>query len=197
MRRINILIFVFFTCFISAAWPQARPQYQNNIITFDVPGAGTGPGQGTFGVGPNDLGAIAGFYVDSSYGLHGFLRNPFGKITEFDAPNAVCGTIAINPNDAGEIDGVYYDSNCIPHGFVSDRFGNFTEFDAPDAVGGTSPEWMNFTGQVTGYWIDSNGMSHGFVRAADGTITEFDPPGNGGEGATPTFINSGGAITGW
>lgn len=88
MRRISILLLILFTCFVLAAWPQAQPQSKNKIITFDAPGAGTGAGQGTFGVGPNDLGAIAGFYVDSSYGLHGFLRNPFGKITEFDAPNS-------------------------------------------------------------------------------------------------------------
>ncbi|HVN03191.1 MAG TPA: hypothetical protein VMT86_02170 [Bryobacteraceae bacterium] len=40
----------------------------------DVPGAGTGAGQGTIAAGGNDAGAIAGFYVDSSGVVHGFLR---------------------------------------------------------------------------------------------------------------------------
>ena len=37
-----------------------------NIIKFDVPGAGSGPGQGTNDSGINDLGVIPGYYVDSS-----------------------------------------------------------------------------------------------------------------------------------
>jgi hypothetical protein len=61
------------------------------ITTFDVPGAGTGPGQGTFAGNINPAQAIAGRYVDASGVSHGFLRAPNGTITTFDAPNADTG----------------------------------------------------------------------------------------------------------
>ena len=46
------------------------------ITTFDVPGAGTGPFQGTFPFINNPAGAIAGYYTDGNYVNHGFLRTP-------------------------------------------------------------------------------------------------------------------------
>src|SRR6266536_814144 len=62
------------------------------ITTFDAPGAGTGPGQGTFPsfspllINPN--GAITGYYTDSAFVTHGFLRYENGAFTTFDAPGA-------------------------------------------------------------------------------------------------------------
>jgi hypothetical protein len=44
------------------------------IITFDVPGAGTASGQGTIPGSSDPAGAIAGRYVDASGVSHGFLR---------------------------------------------------------------------------------------------------------------------------
>src|SRR6266487_4354601 len=64
---------------------------QPTITTFDAPGAGTGPGQGTITFAINPAGAIAGRYVDTSDAAHGFLRAPNGTITTFDAPNAGTG----------------------------------------------------------------------------------------------------------
>jgi hypothetical protein len=48
------------------------------ITTFDAPGAGTGPGQGSFVFSEaiNYAGAIAGAYFDSNNVVHGFLRTP-------------------------------------------------------------------------------------------------------------------------
>ena len=43
------------------------------ITSFDAPGAGTGPGQGTFPVSFNPAGAIVGSSVDASGVSHGFL----------------------------------------------------------------------------------------------------------------------------
>src|SRR4030095_12713806 len=54
---------------------------QPTITTFDAPGAGTGPGQGTSTFSINPEGAIAGRYADTSDVLHGFLRTPGGAIT--------------------------------------------------------------------------------------------------------------------
>ena len=42
------------------------------ISAFEVPGAGTGLGEGTQARAINDLGAITGFYVDD-IGTHGFI----------------------------------------------------------------------------------------------------------------------------
>jgi hypothetical protein len=44
------------------------------VKTFDVRGAGTGPGQGTFPICNNPAEAITGNYIDGSGVQHGFLR---------------------------------------------------------------------------------------------------------------------------
>jgi len=41
MRRISILLLVFFTCFAPAVWLQARPPLGKKVITLGIPGAGT------------------------------------------------------------------------------------------------------------------------------------------------------------
>jgi len=61
------------------------------ITTFDVPDAGTGPGQGTRAANINPSEAIAGRYIDSSDVSHDFLCAPNGTITTFDAPGAGTG----------------------------------------------------------------------------------------------------------
>ena len=70
MKHISILLLVFCTCFALAAWPQARPQWGNKIVTFDPPGEA----QGTWVGSISPAGWIAGWYVDSSSMVHGFLR---------------------------------------------------------------------------------------------------------------------------
>jgi hypothetical protein len=49
------------------------------LTTFDAPGAGTGPGQGTIPFSNNPAGAIAGFDIDANGVLHGFLRTHEGN----------------------------------------------------------------------------------------------------------------------
>ena len=58
------------------------------IVTFDVPGAGTGAGQGTIGyaITPNET--ITGQYTDSGTVAHGYVRAPDGTFITFDAPGA-------------------------------------------------------------------------------------------------------------
>jgi hypothetical protein len=58
------------------------------ITTFDVPGAGTGSGQGTIGEAINPVGTIPGNYIDASSVNHGFVRDKHGGLTTFDAPGA-------------------------------------------------------------------------------------------------------------
>jgi len=46
------------------------------VTTFDVPGAGTGPNQGTAALGITPAGEIMGNYVDATGRSHGFLFLP-------------------------------------------------------------------------------------------------------------------------
>ena len=64
---------------------------QPAITTFDAPGAGTGPGQGTLPFAINPGGAVLGYYIDAGDARHGFLRTRDGAITTFDAPGAGTG----------------------------------------------------------------------------------------------------------
>ena len=73
MKRIRILLLILFTCLAISAWARAP-----KIITFDVPGAGTGAGQGTFPYGISATGEIIGWYVDANSVNHGLLRAPNG-----------------------------------------------------------------------------------------------------------------------
>jgi hypothetical protein len=58
------------------------------ITKFDVPGAGTGSGQGTYGQNINAPGDVDGMYIDGSGAAHGFRRFNQGSITTFDVPGA-------------------------------------------------------------------------------------------------------------
>ena len=92
------------------------------ITTFEAPGAGTGPGQGTLDPKINTPGDIAGPYLDASNVFHGFVRNKQVDITTFDVPGAGTGMFqgtyptANNPEDA--IPGNYTDANGVNHGFL-------------------------------------------------------------------------------
>src|SRR5580704_597443 len=57
---------------------------RGTYITFDAPGAGTGPYEGTYAYVVNDLGVVVGGYFDSNFGLHGFVRAPNGTIRAID-----------------------------------------------------------------------------------------------------------------
>ncbi len=48
---------------------------RGSITTFDIPGAGTDPGEGTVPVGLNDFGIVMGYYCDAVT-CHGFVRQP-------------------------------------------------------------------------------------------------------------------------
>ena len=61
------------------------------ITTYDVPGAGTGPRQGTFGGGFTPNGSIMGDLVDADDVSHGFIMDKDGTFTTFDAPDAGTG----------------------------------------------------------------------------------------------------------
>jgi len=174
------------------------------FTAFDVPGAGTGAGQGTIAEDINVTGDIAGYYVDASNVNHSFVRASDGTITTFDAPGAGTGagqgTITYANNTAGVVTGYYIDASSVYHGFVRAANGTITGFEAPGAGTGanqgTIPDGINASGDVTGTYADVNYVYHGFVRASDGTITSFDAPGAGSGGTTGVGINTAGDIAG-
>src|SRR5437867_2276879 len=95
---------------------------QPTITTFDAPGAGTGPGQGTIAFAINPAGTISGRYADAGGAIHGFLRTPDGTITTFDVPGAGTGpfqgTIPLSNNPVDAITGYYIDASDVTHGFL-------------------------------------------------------------------------------
>src|ERR1700757_2160730 len=147
---------------------------QPPIITFDAPGAGTGPGQGTFALAISDpTGVITGDYLDAANVNHGFLRTRDGNITSFDAPGAI-GTQAYSINMAETVTGAYGDSNDMIHGYLRTRDGVITTFDAPGAGPQTVPSDINPVGTIAGWYSDPMTVAHGFVRATNGHVTIFD-----------------------
>ena len=95
---------------------------KGEFTTFDAPGAGTDTYEGTgcFSDCPvmlNDLGAIAGIYIDTNFVYHGFLRGPDGKFATVD-PSGSTFTWPSGLNDSGAITGYYYDANSVGHGFI-------------------------------------------------------------------------------
>jgi hypothetical protein len=182
---------------------------QPTITTFDAPGAGTGPGQGTLPFAINPAGTVLGYYIDAGDARHGFLRTPNGSIATFDPPGAGTGpgqgTNAFSITPAGGVAGRYSDASAVFHGFLRTPDGAITTFDVPGA--GTGPGQgtraanINPSEAIAGRYIDASAVSHGFVRASDGIITTFDAP-NAGTGpgqGTIVFavdcLNAAGAIT--
>ena len=143
------------------------------IITFDAPGAGTGPFQGTVTYAINPMGTIAGYFFDSDSVTHGFVRKPDGTfIAPIDAPGGGTGpyqgtfTASINP--AGAITGFVIDSSYVFHGYLRSSHGTFTTFDVPGAgtgmFQGTYPTANNPEDAIPGNYTDANGVNHGFLR---------------------------------
>ena len=89
---------------------------------FDIPGAGTGAGQGTQVEGIDPTGVATGYYTDASGVSHGFLRAVDGKYTFFDAPGAGkgsgLGTFPMTNNAQGAVTGFYVDGGGVYHAFV-------------------------------------------------------------------------------
>ena len=166
----------------------AQSAAHDEFTTIDVPGAGTGPNQGTFALNINSAGDISGFYIDASNVTHGFVRTVDGVITKFDVPSAGTapnqGTRNNTINSKGAIAGSYIDGNGVQRGFVRSRKGNITVFSVPGASeasghAAAQPTGLSSRGVIPGAYTDSINVKqlHAFVRARDGTITTFDFPG--------------------
>jgi hypothetical protein len=181
-----------------------------SVETFDVQGAGTTPdtGQGTLGLGINELGVIAGLMRDENSVRHGFLRYPDGKIVVFDHPNAGTapgqGTRVGGLNALGAVAGSVRDSTGLDTPFVYEPDGTFHSISIPNFQGGNG-DAINLWGTMTGNYLlstDNNDPNvflhyHGFIRSPSGVITQFDPPGSQETDIpSPSSINDLGAVTG-
>lgn len=146
------------------------------LTTFDAPGAGSGPNQGTScpgcTSGLNQWGAIAGTYTDSNNVRHGFLRSPKGGFTTFDAPGAGTDSYEgtgcysdcpVSLNDLGAIMGTYIDSNFVYHGYLRTPDGKIVTVDPLGSVFTWSSSMNDFEA-ITGYYADANNVYHGFLR---------------------------------
>ena len=180
------------------------------LVTFDAPGAGHKPGQGTSPASINLDGVIVGSYQDASSVNHGFLRTPDGAFTLFDAPNAGSspneGTFPSQINPEGVIAGFYSDAFQLEHGFLRSPNGETTSVDVPPAVlpAGASAiatfiDGLNAEAAVVGstvFTLDPNPYTRAFLRKPNGEFTTFGIPGAGFYGTTFNGINSVGDIVG-
>jgi hypothetical protein len=166
---------------------------EGKFMTFDAPGAGTGPYQGTgcSGCSPgiNQAGAIAGIYTDANKVFHSFLRSPAGEVTRIDAPGAGTGVgqgtgcfsdCSVGLNASGMIMGTYIDASNVFHGFERSTAGQFTTVDPPDSVG-TRPQSINDSGAITGYYIDANNVFHAFLTAPTPSASTHSSPAQPGK----------------
>ncbi len=207
MKRLNItfgtILFVLSRFAFSPASQAQSLSPAPTIVTFNVPGAGTGPFQGTIVTAVNATGDIVGYYVDASDGAHGFVRAKNGTFTTFNVPGDAF-TLAYSINPVGSVTGLYGDpATGLRRGYLRSKHGTFTTFDAP-GVGpyGTFSSNINPAGTIAGDFGDANNVHHGFVRASNGSFTTFDAPGAGtgldqGTGvATTTGLNPAGVVAG-
>lgn len=208
---------------VSGAGSRANAQTQPAIITFDAPGAGTSNGQGTWATAINAGGVIAGFFVDSTFACHGFVRNPDGTFVTFDTPVSPLGAPTCpqpaSVNAAGAIAGVDVDPSfgCISwsqsdqnppgcggnHGFIRTANGMIIVFDGPVNPSfsnpGTFPTSISSTKAVVGSYdiCDQGVCSTSFLRDPEGNFSTFDPPGKDpGLTAGAVGINAIGTIAG-
>src|SRR5438094_8299502 len=82
------------------------------FVTFEAPGAGTRPGQGTLAAAINAAGTVSGMYWDANYVTHGFVRAADGSFATLDPPGSayvIADTLGIN--SAGTVVEQYVDAN--------------------------------------------------------------------------------------
>ena len=175
------------------------------ITTFDVPGASL---WGSFAIGINASGWIAGHWMDGAGVQHAFLRHSDGTFSVWSAPLAGLGqqqgTFPTALLTGNTYTGYYLDKNNVGHAFLRGNNGSFFTFDVKGAGTGngqgTFPTAISeISSAITGHYIDSTGLNHGFLNSDQGSngrkITTFDAPG-APKGTFPTAIVPG-ALTGY
>src|SRR6266480_931727 len=82
-------------------------QTEPPITTIDATDAGTTNGQGTWATAINAAGVIGGYFLDTNFGCHAFVRRPDGTFTSFDGPTGC--PIPANINQRSVVTGTYAD----------------------------------------------------------------------------------------
>ncbi|HEV8563244.1 MAG TPA: hypothetical protein VGR06_43565 [Actinophytocola sp.] len=166
---------------------------KGRFTAFDAPGAVMQTGAAAI----NDLGKIAGNYIDADAAYHGFLRDRRGRFTTIDVPGALA-TQPSDMNDRDQIVGTYSTTarqpqapDAKPRGFLLDR-GRFIGIDVPGALQ-TRANGINNRGQVVGEYVDAAGNFHGFLWDK-GRFTTIDVPGVAA--TSPLNVNDLGQIVG-
>jgi probable HAF family extracellular repeat protein len=131
-----------------------------NLTTFNALGS-----DDTIAEGINNAGQVVGHFFD-----HGFLREPDGTVTSFDAPGPEPHTIIpYGINDSGQISGTL--ANPV-QGFVKDG-STVTAFDVPGGTD-TNARGLNNAGDVVGTFTDGTGeRNEGFLKEG-GTFVTID-----------------------
>jgi len=192
MKRISILLLIFCTCFVLAAWPQAP-----KIITFDPPGS-----TGTFPVSISDTGWITGQWFDVNGVSHSFVRDPEGTLTSFDVPvSGTVGSQGCEVNSRGEVAGCFWDANGTSTGYRRTPDGEIIPIYVPGA--GTGPNQgsmamaLNDAGWIAGQDTISASLQYSLLVAPDGRQIIFNPPGATWSWAgMESAINPAGALIG-
>src|SRR3984893_552966 len=179
---------------------------EGEFITFDAPGAGSGPAQGTQGFAISPKGGVVGKTFDANQAQHGMLGTREGTVIVFDAPGAGTaafqGTIAESVNAEGAITGNYTDASGATHAFLRAPDGHIATIDPPAGTGPFTPfafpclaDCLTEEGAIVGVYGDAAGLVHGFLRSPDGDFTKIDVSGAVG-GTAASGINAEGTIVG-
>jgi hypothetical protein len=112
-------------------------------------------GNYTFAFGIDSKNEIVGWFIDSSFNVHGFYRGTGGKMTQIDYPGAAT-TECLGINDLGEITGLYVDTKNVAHGFIRNK-SKFRTVSLPDVAA------INNAGVFVGSYIAKNKKSYGYI----------------------------------
>jgi len=125
----------------------------------------------TFPVAINLEGAVVGYYADSRYQFHAFLRNADGEVLAFDVPGVCTGGTSVGCYGSAAF-------NIIICATLQPVY-------APGAGSGYGqgtgcPEcWLgiNTAGAIAGIYTGMNGVFHTFLRTPEGSYLHVDAAG--------------------
>jgi hypothetical protein len=149
--------------FVNAAGNSRGYTYNTATGAFSSP-INAPAGVSTTATAINDLGDIAGFYVDSAGKTHGFLDHN-GAFTRLDAPGFAGGmTQILGINNSGLLVGFAQGAGGKMFGVTfNDTTSTWQKFSDPNGVGTTIFNGINSKGDIVGFYVDSAGNTDGLL----------------------------------